>query len=111
MFGEDPSSPRTALTDTLIAPARLLAPRTEECHAEMPVPLFLLVPPRLRVNGQNQAWPPNWRLQLLVHLACRADWVSRDDLQFLFWPDSAPVSAQGSLRWVRAEYAGPRGRV
>ncbi len=77
----------------------------------MPAPLLLLPRPRPGVDGQDQAWLTNWRTQLLAYLACCTDWVSRDDLQFLFWPDYGPESTQGNLRRVRTEYAGPRDRV
>jgi DNA-binding SARP family transcriptional activator len=37
---------------------------------------------------------PNKRFQLLAYLAYQEDWVSRDKLVFLFWPDESNVSAR-----------------
>ncbi len=40
------------------------------------------------------------RFQLLAYLAIRKDWVARDELAHLFWPDQDNVSARRNLRWV-----------
>ncbi len=64
----------------------------------MTLTLFLLGPARLRLDGQEQVWPLDRRFQFLAYLACRADWVSRDHLQYLFWSDHSPESARVNLR-------------
>lgn len=40
------------------------------------------------------------RFQLLAYLAVRKDWVARDELANLFWPDQDNASARRNLRWV-----------
>ncbi len=40
------------------------------------------------------------RFQLLAYLAIRKDWVARDELAHLFWPDQDNASARRNLRWV-----------
>ncbi len=43
---------------------------------------------------------PERRFQLLAYLACRGDWVSRDELATLFWPDRSQAVARSNLRKV-----------
>ena len=40
------------------------------------------------------------RFELLAFLAYRGDWVSRDTLAFMFWPDQDNAGARRNLRWV-----------
>jgi len=64
----------------------------------MTVTLLVLGSVCLLTDGQNRVLPMDRRTQLLSYLACRADWVGRAHLQFLFWPDQAPEVARGNLR-------------
>lgn len=41
---------------------------------------------------------PNKRFQLLAYLAYQGDWISRDKLAFLFWPDETDHTARHNLR-------------
>jgi DNA-binding SARP family transcriptional activator/tetratricopeptide (TPR) repeat protein len=41
---------------------------------------------------------PNKRFQLLAYLAYQGDWVTRDKLVFLFWPDEPNHTARQNLR-------------
>jgi predicted ATPase/DNA-binding SARP family transcriptional activator len=41
---------------------------------------------------------PERRYRLLAYLALRGDWVSRDELAALFWPDRAQAAARSNLR-------------
>jgi predicted ATPase/DNA-binding SARP family transcriptional activator/Tfp pilus assembly protein PilF len=62
--------------------------------------------PRLRLLGRakvfdGQRWleaPHDKRLGLLAYLACAGDWVEREKLAFLFWPDIEDTRARRDLR-------------
>ena len=41
---------------------------------------------------------PDKRFQLLAYLAHHGDWVSREQLAYLFWSDGAPDDARNNLR-------------
>jgi predicted ATPase/DNA-binding SARP family transcriptional activator len=41
---------------------------------------------------------PERRYQLLAYLACAGDWVSRDQLAYLFWPQATTQTGRGNLR-------------
>ncbi len=64
----------------------------------MTTTLYLLGPSRLIVDGQPWPWLPDRRTQLLSYLAGRADWVARETLLTLFWPDRSADSAGNNLR-------------
>ena len=53
---------------------------------------------RARVGDQDIDFAADKRYQLLAYLAYKGDWVSRDELAFLFWPDVPDHSARHSLR-------------
>lgn len=42
--------------------------------------------------------PPHKPVVLLMHLACRQGWVSREELSTLFWPDTETGQARHNLR-------------
>lgn len=46
------------------------------------------------------------RFQLLAYLACRADWVPREQLAYLFWPDDTSGSARKNLRHLISRVRG-----
>jgi DNA-binding SARP family transcriptional activator len=49
----------------------------------------------------GRAWlefAPDKRYRLLAYLAYGGDWVSRDRLAYLFWPDTSTRAARQSLR-------------
>ena len=58
----------------------------------------LLGQPGVRVGGKVIDFLPNKRFQLLAYLAYQNDWVSRDKLAFLFWPDETDHTARHNLR-------------
>jgi hypothetical protein len=61
--------------------------------------LCLLGPPRLCVAGGREVELPNALPgYLMAYLAQRQDWVPREQLSTLFWPNAAPVEAQHNLR-------------
>jgi len=47
-----------------------------------------------------QSIPNDKRGALLVYLALQEDWVSRDELAFVFWPDNDTKTAKANLRQV-----------
>ncbi|GGO41401.1 ATP-binding protein [Deinococcus humi] len=53
---------------------------------------------RAESNSQVTAFLPNKRYQLLAYLAYQGDWVDRERLADLFWPDSNPHTARSNLR-------------
>lgn len=60
--------------------------------------LRLLGPARAEYQGRSVVFQPDLRFLLLAYLACRGDWVSRDHLTFLFWPDIPGPEARTKLR-------------
>lgn len=46
------------------------------------------------------------RFQLLAYLACKADWVPREQLAYLFWPDDTSGSARKNLRHLTSRVRG-----
>ncbi|MBO1435928.1 AAA family ATPase [Meiothermus sp. CFH 77666] len=68
----------------------------------MPTPacLYLLDEPHMRVGEVRHDLTPSRPVQLLVYLACRGEWVSREALAALFWPDSPEEEARHNLRVV-----------
>jgi DNA-binding SARP family transcriptional activator len=62
--------------------------------------------PRLRLLGRarvfdGEQWfeaPHDKRFGLLAYLACAGDWVEREKLAFLFWPDVEDARARRDLR-------------
>jgi predicted ATPase/DNA-binding SARP family transcriptional activator/predicted negative regulator of RcsB-dependent stress response len=64
----------------------------------MPVTLYLLGAPRL--HGAEGAAPLPLRRYsaILFYLALRGEWVRRDELTFLYWPDRDEASGRRNLR-------------
>jgi DNA-binding SARP family transcriptional activator len=60
--------------------------------------LRLLGKTRAEVASGTMDFLPNKRFQLLAYLAYQGDWVSRDKLVFLFWPDEPNALARQNLR-------------
>jgi DNA-binding SARP family transcriptional activator/tetratricopeptide (TPR) repeat protein len=59
-----------------------------------------LGPPAWHGGGRVQPLTCERPHQLLVHLACAGDWVSRDQLAALWWPDRPTEAARSNLRKV-----------
>jgi tetratricopeptide (TPR) repeat protein/DNA-binding SARP family transcriptional activator len=53
---------------------------------------------RANFGSETLEFLPNKRFQLLAYLAYQGEWVSRDKLVFLFWPDEANHLARQNLR-------------
>jgi predicted ATPase/DNA-binding SARP family transcriptional activator len=60
--------------------------------------LRLLGPPRIVDDGVERVLSVSKPACLLQYLAVRGDWVTRDELTLLFWPDSEESSARHALR-------------
>lgn len=52
----------------------------------------------METSGRAELLHAHKPVLLLVYLACRGDWVSRDELTGLFWPDSDETGARHNLR-------------
>lgn len=60
----------------------------------------------MQLTGQPHAWVglaevsfvPDKRFQLLSYLAYHGDWIGRDRLAFLFWPDTDSANSRQNLR-------------
>ena len=63
---------------------------------EVRVTLFGL--PRALVGASELDFAPDLRYQCLAYLAVVGDWVQRDDLVYLFWPDTPQDKAREHLR-------------
>jgi len=64
----------------------------------MPPALALLAAPRVSDASGERPLPANKPTCLLLYLAVRADWVSRDELTLLFWPEGDEFSTRHALR-------------
>ena len=64
----------------------------------MASPLRLLGTPQRQLDGRWTPLPPGRPLLLLSYLAYQEDWVSRDELLALLWPDIAEKPARQNLR-------------
>lgn len=62
--------------------------------------LRLLGPPELRCGKATLLLEAKRPHQLLAYLAARADWVRREQLAALFWPDRGERAARSNLRKV-----------
>lgn len=60
--------------------------------------LQLFGPPALWVAGQRHSLPASAPTWLLAALGLAGDWLSREQLQLLFWPDAPAADAQRQLR-------------
>lgn len=94
--GQNPPSPPPV-------PRRMTA-RSAPAAAPLPAPalqLRLLGEPVLQwADGARLPLGPERRFQLLAYLAHQADWVSRERLAALFWPDHGAEAARSNLRKV-----------
>lgn len=64
----------------------------------MPYVLRLLGKPKLFHEGKWLEPRANKPLCLLLYVACHEGWVGREELSFLFWPDTSEKLAQQNLR-------------
>ena len=62
------------------------------------VSVSLLGKPRVHLDSGDLAFIPDLRYQCLAYLAYEGDWVRRDDLIYLFWPDTSQAKARHNLR-------------
>jgi DNA-binding SARP family transcriptional activator len=53
---------------------------------------------RAQVGAEQIPFAPDKRYRLLAYLAYSGDWVSRETVAFLFWPDTDDHSAKQNLR-------------
>jgi hypothetical protein len=60
--------------------------------------LFLLGACFLQRGSERFDLPDTLPGYLLTYLGARADWVAREHLAVLFWPDAAEIEAQRNLR-------------
>lgn len=60
--------------------------------------LYLLDEPHIRVGGGRLELTPSRPTQLLIYLGYRGEWVSREALAGLLWPDSPEDEARHNLR-------------
>jgi predicted ATPase/DNA-binding SARP family transcriptional activator/tetratricopeptide (TPR) repeat protein len=60
--------------------------------------LRLLGPPTVVSEGVRRPWPPTRPGALLAYLACRGDWVGRDELALVLRPDVPDAEARRYLR-------------
>ena len=58
----------------------------------------LLGVPKARLDTHTVEFTADMRYQCLAYLAVVGDWVRRDDLVFLFWPDTPQDRARKHLR-------------
>lgn len=69
----------------------------------MPTRLHLFGPPALQQGLRRLAFAPERRFRLLAVLAVAGDWVTRDRLAALFWPDRDHAAARANLRKLLME--------
>ena len=50
------------------------------------------------VGPESLRFGDDERYQLLAHLACKSDWVSREQVASLFWPNITALNARKNLR-------------
>ncbi len=58
----------------------------------------LLGAPQLKLANSSYDAPPTKATILLYYLAYKGEWCSRDELLYLFYPDTAEEAARSSLR-------------
>jgi predicted ATPase/DNA-binding SARP family transcriptional activator/Tfp pilus assembly protein PilF len=62
--------------------------------------LLLLGPPVCERAGSETPFPAERPYQLLVYLAARQEWIGRDQLAALFWPEQRNLEARRNLRRI-----------
>ena len=75
-------------------------PAMSTVELEDEAPLRLLGPPALRSGGRLHPFEPERPYLLLAYLACRRDWVRRDELADWLYPGRGIDSARSNLRKV-----------
>jgi predicted ATPase/DNA-binding SARP family transcriptional activator len=65
-----------------------------------PVLLLLFGVPTLDIDGVRTVLTAERPHMLLAYLACRRDWVRRDEIAEMFWPQHLPAAARNNLRKV-----------
>ena len=89
------------------APSAAPAEVTSSPAPSEPAMLHLLGKPALvrMHSGQTDTlrFLPERRFRLLAHVALRGDWVSRDKLAHLFWPERSQEAARSNLRKLLLE--------
>lgn len=58
----------------------------------------LLGAARVTIGQTSLTFIDDKRYQLLAYLACKADWVAREQLAYLFWPETGTQTARKNLR-------------
>lgn len=58
----------------------------------------LLGKPSIQIGDNRQPIPKGKTGAVIIYLAYQEDWVSREDLTYLLWPDSTDKQAKGNLR-------------
>lgn len=66
----------------------------------MPQNIKLLGVPSINLAGNWQPIPSDKRGAFLIYLAYKQDWLHREQLSFLFWPDSDDKTARRNLRQI-----------
>ena len=68
--------------------------------------LKLLSKPSIKIDDSWQPLPKGKTSALLYYLGYHNDWVSRDELLYLFWPDTAYKQARSNLRTLLSRTTG-----
>ena len=89
---------RSLLLQRLCSVSGPYSPTTVTPIDDDPPTLVLLDSPHLRHRGQRHDLPPSAPSALLVVLAVHGDWIARERITTLFWPDVREADAQHHLR-------------
>src|SRR6185503_18232799 len=101
--GDAPPRIRGAVCLVLVAGVAALPharPVATRSIPRMGISLQLFGQAHVHHDGQAVALKPDRRCQLLIVLAVRADWVSRDEVAALLWPERSNAEARNNLRKV-----------
>jgi predicted ATPase/DNA-binding SARP family transcriptional activator len=58
----------------------------------------LLGPPVVEIDGSRHELPVTKASAVLLYLACRGEWIDRDELLYVFYPDNAESPGRSNLR-------------
>ena len=86
--------------------AELLLPKAVSMSRTMIPSVHLLGSAKLNLEPDSVPFLSDKRFLLLAFLACKHDWVPRDQLAFLFWDDTDSVSARKNLRHLLSRVRG-----
>ena len=86
--------------------AELLLPKAVSMSRTMIPSVHLLGSAKLNLEPDSVPLLSDKRFLLLAFLACKHDWVPRDQLAFLFWDDTDSVSARKNLRHLLSRVRG-----